>query len=418
MAIKILLIDDNRYDQELAIRALRDLPSPPGPVEIVTAEEWAQALPHLEAGGIDLILLDYNLPGLSGLDILRRLAGTRHAPVVMMTAQQDVATAIETLRAGAHDYVVKSAETGPGLCLAVERTLDRVRLERELAESRRRLAEHAATLEQKVVTRTAVVRAQASEIETLYLKAEEAARLKAEIVANVSHELRTPLSVILGYIEILEERLAHEGNVEAHGMLSQVRSQSERLRHLVDSLLALGRLRSGCESVQRDRFSLSALVDGLAADAALLNTDHGLTVEVSAAPEGCEVVHDREKVRTIAYHLLSNAIKFTPHGQVHATFVAAPDGGLVVTVADTGIGLPLEAQAVAFEDFRQVDGSSTRRFEGLGLGLGIVQRYAALLGGRIRVDSSSGQGTTITVELPALLESMATLSRPETAGTP
>ena len=105
--MKILLIDDNRYDQELAIRALRGLSSPPGPAEIVTALHWDEAVPHLDAGGIDLILLDYNLPKLSGLDILRRLGRSRHAPVIMMTAQEDVGTAVETLRAGAHDYIVK-----------------------------------------------------------------------------------------------------------------------------------------------------------------------------------------------------------------------------------------------------------------------------------------------------------------------
>src|SRR5260221_8365141 len=126
MAMKILMIDDNRYDQELTIRALRDLAPPLGPAEMVTVEEWDEAAPHLEAGGIDLILLDYNLPRLSGLDILRRLAGTPHPPIIMMTAQEDVATAVATLRAGAHDYIVKSAGIGPTLCLTSGRTLDRV----------------------------------------------------------------------------------------------------------------------------------------------------------------------------------------------------------------------------------------------------------------------------------------------------
>src|SRR5207244_6135986 len=104
---------------------LRGLPVPPGPVELACTGDWAEALPHLEAGGFDLMLLDYHLPGLMGLDILRELQGQAHPPVIMMTGQDDIATAVETLRAGAADYVPKTADWGPALCLAVERVLER-----------------------------------------------------------------------------------------------------------------------------------------------------------------------------------------------------------------------------------------------------------------------------------------------------
>ena len=105
IGIRALLIDDNPFDRELACRALRGLPVPPGPVELVCAGDWAEALPHLEAGGFDLVLLDYHLPGLMGLDILRELQGQAHPPVIMMTGQDDIATAVEILRAEAADYV-------------------------------------------------------------------------------------------------------------------------------------------------------------------------------------------------------------------------------------------------------------------------------------------------------------------------
>ena len=117
-------------------------------------------------------------------------------------------------------------------------------------------------------------------------------------------------------------------------------------------------------------------------------------------PEPCEVEHDREKVRAIAYHLLTNAIKFTPSGEIEVAATRTADGGIVLTVRDTGIGVPPEARAVIFDDFRQLDGSSTRRYEGMGLGLGIVRRYTALLQGALRLDSTPGEGTTIVVDLP------------------
>jgi len=401
MGVRVLLIDDNPFDRELAGRGLGGLSAPPGPVELVGVGEWAEALPHLDAGGFDLLLLDYNLPGLSGLDILRELQGRPHPPVIMMTGQDDVATAVETLRAGAYDYVPKSADWGPALCLGVERVLERVRLEREVAESRARLAAHAAELEQKVAARTALVRAQAVEIEELYLKGEEAARLKAEIVANVSHEFRTPLNIIAGYAELLAEHIPGDVAADAGGMLAKVRGQTERLRELVDSLLALNRLNAGSEGIRVGCFSLAGLMEQLRADAVALNANRGLTLQWKMPPGPCEVENDREKVRAIAYHLLTNAIKFTPAGRVEVTATKTAAGAIVLTVSDTGIGLPPEARAMIFDEFRQLDGSSTRRYEGLGLGLGIVKRYVALLEGAVRLESAPGKGTTIVVELPA-----------------
>jgi signal transduction histidine kinase len=404
MAVRVLVLDDNPVDRELARRALERLPAPPGPAEVVSAADWAEAVRHVDGGGIDLLVLDFHLPGMTGLDVLRELRSHPPLPVIMMTGLGDVATAVETLRAGAYDYVPKSADAGPSLCLSVERVLERVRLERELAESRARLAAYAAELEQKVAARTTVVRAQAAEIEALYLKAEEASRLKAEIVSNVSHELRTPLNVILGYTELLEETIPADLAPDAHAMLAKVQDQGRRLRDLVESLLALGRLRSGGEGVERSRFTLAGLLEELRADAAVLGADREMVFEWKAPAEPREVEHDREKVRAIAYHLLSNAIKFTPAGRVCVSAEHTPGGGIVVRVADTGIGLPPEARALVFDDFRQLDGSSTRRFEGLGLGLGIVRRYTTLLRGRVRLDSTPGEGTVVTVELPALPE--------------
>ena len=404
IGIRALLIDDNPFDRELACRALRGLPVPPGPVELASAGDWAEALPHLEAGGFDLMLLDYHLPGLMGLDILRELQGQAHPPVIMMTGQDDIATAVETLRAGAADYVPKTADWGPALCLAVERVLERARLERELAESRAQLAAHAAELEETVTARTAVVRAQATEIEALYLEAEEAARLKAEIVSNVSHELCTPLNIILGYAELLGESLPPDGAPDAVDMLEKIRTQAERLHQLVESLLALNRLNAGSESVRVSRFTLAELMEELRGSAVTLNAERQLTVAWNVASEPCEVENDREKVRAIAYHLVSNAIKFTAVGQVEVEAATTPDGGIVLTVSDTGIGLPPEAKSVVFDDFRQLDGSSTRRYEGLGIGLGIVKRYTALLGGTVGLESTPGKGTTIVVRLPPPLK--------------
>jgi signal transduction histidine kinase len=395
MSLRILLVDDSEYDRTLTERALRKLAAPLGPAEVIGVADWRTAERRLDEG-FDLLLLDYHLPLVNGLDVLRKLHGRIHPPVIMMTGQNDVATAVETLRAGACDYVTKGDEWGPTLCLAVERVIERVRLERELAESRAQLRAYANALEDKLETRTAVVRAQATEIETLYLKVQESARLKAEIVANVSHELRTPLNAIFGYTELLGEHVSGESAT----MLDSVRTQAERLHQLVESLLALGRLKTGAEGIAVEPFDVADLVAELKIQASILNADRGLVLLWNEPAPPRRLAHDREKIRAIAYHLVNNAIKFTPVGRVEVTWALSGDGGLALTVRDTGIGFPDEAQGVIFEDFRQLDGSITRRYEGTGLGLGIVRRCTELLRGTIHVESAPGRGTQITVTLP------------------
>ena len=383
--VRILLVDDSRADRALAARALRGLAAPPGPASVVGAADWAAAEPLLAAGGFDLVLLDFHMPGADGLAVLQALRDRAHPPIVMLTGLDDVATAIETLRQGAADYVSKcSPEWGTFLCVAVERVLAHAAPQREVAAARVRLATHAHELERKVEARTALVRAQAAQIEELYLHAEEASRVKAEIVANVSHELRTPLNVILGYTELLGEQLPPQS--EADEMLAKVREHALRLRELIDSMLELDRLRRGTEGILASRFRLALLVRELRAEAKDLAAGTAVVIEWEPVGAADEVYHDREKVRGIAYHLLSNAIKFSPDGRVTVRLAATADGGVTVAVRDTGVGMPPEARAVVLDDFRQLDGSSTRRFGGLGLGLGIVRRYTTLLGGAIAIE--------------------------------
>ena len=419
MSLRLLLIDDNPLEREIALEGLRRLTAPLGPAEVRIAGDCSSARRELAAAGeLDAILLDYNLPDGTGLEFLHELQGREHPPVIMMTGQRDVHTAVETLRAGAYDYVTKTGAWGAAVARTVERVTERVGLERALAESRRQLERYAADLEHKVATRTAMVRAQAAKIEELCLKIEESARVKAEIIANVSHELRTPLNTILGYTELLQEELPRQDLGEARQMLASVRTQADRLRHLVESLLALGRMRTGAETVMPCRFTLTGLVEELRAEAQVLCGDRDLRFEWRTAPPGAEAETDREKVGAIAYHLLSNAIKFTHAGQITLEVEALDDGGLRLRVSDTGIGVPAETQAIIFEDFRQLDGSSTRRYEGVGLGLGIVKRYTALLRGTLRVDSTPGEGTTVTVELPAIAIASEAEVEPPHLGTP
>lgn len=408
MTLRVLLIEDDPLDRELAARALHRLPHPPGPAELVAVESWSEARRHLATSEFDVLLLDFNLPETNGLSVLKELAAGPHPPVIMMTGQENLEIAVETLRSGAYDYVQKTAaDIGPALRLAVTRVVDRVRLEHDLAVSRARVEAYGLEIEQKVEARALLALMQAAEIEASYLRAEDAMRVKTEIIANLSHELRTPLHTITGYTDVLEDELPALGGDAARETLSKVRGQIGRLRDAVESLLTLAQLRTGKAHTTVSRFTCAGLLDELRADAARLNIDKGLTLEFHSPSPTVEIEHDRDKVRSIAYHLLSNAIKFTHTGSVTVTFTVG-DTDLSLVVVDTGIGLPAEARQLVFEDFRQLDASTTRSFDGLGLGLGIVKRFTALLGGTVTLESVLDTGTTVRVEIPLISPAKST----------
>ncbi len=399
MPVRLLLIDDSPFDRELVRHALTQAQTD-APIQIVSADTWTEAWPHVAEGKLDIILLDFLLPTMTGLEVLEKLRLHPHPPIIMVSAQDDLPTAIETLRAGAHDYVIKSGDWGRELCRAVERVLVRAGLEQEFATTRARAASQAAELARTVETERAHAQTRKREIEELYVQTEEMARMKTEIVANVSHELRTPLNSVLGYADLLEDQIPGDDATEARHLLRELRAQAFRLHTVVASVLSVERLRSAREPVAISRFPLAGIVEELRADAMVLNADKGLVTSWTGPSRGTPVEHDRVKIRAIAKQLVSNAIKFTPAGSVHVTVCRTAGGGVVIEVRDTGIGIPAEARSLIFEDFLQLDGSSTRRYEGLGLGLGIVKRYTALLRGVVTAQDAPGGGTTVRVALP------------------
>ena len=402
VSVRVLLVDDNPLEREVALEGLTHVAVPPGPVDVRTAESCERARDGLERGGIDVILLDYHLPDGTGLDFLRGLP-TDRPPVVMMTGQRDVRTAVETLRAGAYDYVAKTGAWGTALAMTVERVLERVGLERALAESRRQLESYAADLEHKVAARTALVRAQAAKIEELCLKIEESARLKSDIIANVSHELRTPLNSIIGYADLLEDEFPKNDLSEARRMLSGVRSQAGRLHHLIESLLALGRMRTGAESVVACRFTLGGLLEDLRAEAQLLSGDREVRLEWVARPPSRRGGERPREGRGDRLPLAQQ--RHQVHRRRSHRRRARADAG---RRRDPGRERHRDRPAAgsARVDLRRLPSArrARRRAATRASGSGSASSSATprCSRGSLRVESEPGQGTSFTVELPPL----------------
>ncbi len=236
-----------------------------------------------------------------------------------------------------------------------------------------------------------------AELERQYVALLDARRVKDEFLANISHELRTPLTAVMGYLALMEEGLAGPVTAEQLRTLTQVKSSSQHLLDLIGDLLELTTLKRGGLEVMPTAFDVrDPLHDAVTATR---GRSEQVALRVSE-PEGATLmVSDRRKISKMLGALLSNAYKFTPAGEVKLS-VEVRDDRVVYRVQDTGIGIPEEMRALVFEEFRQVDGSSTRRYGGSGLGLSLAQRLARLLGGQIQVESSTGEGSTFRVELP------------------
>ena len=225
-------------------------------------------------------------------------------------------------------------------------------------------------------------------------------RIKKQFVANVCHELRTPVSTIIGYGEILRDE-NFKGNPRA--ILDRLVNNGQELSQLMDDLMNFSRMEADTAAARFEPIRLKEILLGLEMMARRLirhrPIDFCLNVEA-----GVEIVHsDAQKLQQILVQLLTNALKFTEKGKIELALRAVDENSghfLEIAVADTGVGIKSEDQELIFEDFRQLDGSSSRAYGGTGLGLGLCRRLAAALGGMIRVSSEKGVGSVFSLLLP------------------
>jgi signal transduction histidine kinase len=241
------------------------------------------------------------------------------------------------------------------------------------------------------------------EIQEKNTQLEAANRHKSQFLANVSHELRTPLNSIIGFTRIVLRRT--EGKIEPlqKENLQKVLVSSDHLLNLINELLDLAKIEAGRMEVFAETFKLDEIlrVATTTVEPLLRNGNVKLVTEI--APDIPPMKTDRDKLKQCVLNLLSNAVKFTERGEIK---VAAwrDNGALKLTVSDSGIGMNQEALRYIFDEFRQADMSSTRKYGGTGLGLAIVKKYINLMGGDISVESEEGKGSKFTITMPMVLK--------------
>ena len=272
----------------------------------------------------------------------------------------------------------------------------------EKARLYEQLKEGAVELERKIAEATSELADQNELLRRQHIALEQASALKSQFLANMSHEFRTPLNAILGYTHMLLNGVSGAVSDAQRKSLSRIDSNSRHLLALINDILDITRIEAGRMPLNLTTFRVGDLIHEVMSELEPIIKRSKLIVTARTRASVPALKSDRQKIKQIVLNLLSNALKFTPHGAV--TIAASYDGKrrmVAVAVRDTGVGIPEADHGKVFEDFRQLDSSPARGYGGTGLGLSICRRLAHMLGGNIELSSSSGKGSTFTLRLPA-----------------
>ena len=380
--LRVLVTDDEPGMRLGVARALRDytvfLPDVKDDVAFTVeqAETGEEALELIRRQPPDILLLDHQMPGISGLDVLDHVADMDlHMLTIMITAYASIETAVLATRRGADEFLPKPFTPGE-LRNALQRTAARLLLARRAR-----------------------------------LLAEEKRQVRFEFIRVLGHELKAPLSAVTGYFDLIRERRLGEDLSAYDQVIARCAIRVDGMRRLIHDLLDLTRIESGLKHRDLAPVDLRE-VTRLAIDAVLpLAEPRGITIELRAG-EPLVLPADAGELEMICNNLLSNAVKYNRDGGHVLVQLERDERGVVLAVSDTGIGMAPESLPRIFDEFVRIKSGETALIDGTGLGLPIVRKLAQLYGGRVGAESEPGKGTTITV----VLGSQAPAETP--AGTP
>ena len=377
--LKILLIEDNLAEARLLEEFLKQTQSKQ--FTLVHVKRLGEAVKELNKSTYDVILLDLTLPdseGLSSLPILISLVPS--LPIVVLTNTNDEKLAIEAVRRGAQDYLVKRHVSVDvlvrSLCYAIERkqVLETLRADNQ-------------TLETRVQERT-------NEL----VKAKEINQFKSEFVSMLSHDIRNPLNTILlaaGLLQNDDDKVTKEKKLSHYQL---IRSAIKNMAHLLDEASFIGKADSDKLECELMVMNLSAFCREIVAENQLAAGEKHVTLIFTVHGELEEALADESLLRHILGNLLNNAIKYSlPSGTVLFELIRQ-EKTVIFRIQDSGIGIPKEDQKQLFQPFHRAD--NVGKIPGTGLGLAIVKKCVDRHKGEILVSSQEGVGTTFTVTLP------------------
>ena len=376
----VLYVDDEADNRVVFEAALDDR------FRVLTAASADEALTLLATENVPVVVADQRMPGATGVDLFSiirvKYPQTRR---ILLTAYTEPKAMIDAINHGQVFYFL-------------QKPWDRSSIESVLIRAIEAY-DVAITLEEQ----SAVLAQQNDELRAMKAHLEHASRLKSEFLANMSHEIRTPMTAILGFADVLRERLTNAENLE---IIETVKRNGEYLLEIINDILDLSKIEAGSLKIEQRPCSPRAIVEDVVALMRPRCESKHLWLDVAIDDDVPGVVSsDPLRLRQILVNLLGNAVKFTDHGgvRIDLRLANADDATKVMQfdVTDSGIGISADRLKALFQPFSQLDASMTRRFGGTGLGLVISRRLAQLLGGDISVQSVPGQGSTFSVTIAA-----------------
>ena len=401
---RILVVDDED-SVVLTIRAILQLDG----YDVFTATSVAKARELLRAEDFDLVLTDLRMEDGDGLDVMR--AAHERVPdtvAIMLTGYASLESAIQALRVGAYDYLLKPSEVEE-LRATVARGIERRRLGLELKArvadleaANREIRELNAGLQARIDEATA-------ELKERYEQLKELDRTKSQFLSMASHELKTPITAMSGFLQVAVRRvrrLIEDDTTDVRdglrGVLEQlevVYRQTGKLARLIDELLDVSRIQTGRVEFRYSEVDLGELAEEVAARMQLTTTAHDIAVTRQYSGK---IVADRDHVEQVMNNLLTNAIKYSPSGGRIDVKVEQDTDGVHVHVRDRGIGVQETELDAIFGLFYRSPDRAARDAAGMGLGLYICKEIVTRHGGRIWAEKAPDTGTVFHVLLPAV----------------
>lgn len=233
-------------------------------------------------------------------------------------------------------------------------------------------------------------------------RAEAANRTKTEFLANMSHELRTPLNAIIGFSDVMKGEVFGPLNDRYQECATDIHQSGRHLLQVINDILDVARIETGNIDLHEEEFCLTEIVERSIRMVEDRARARNIDLQLDLPATLPNIRADERKIKQILINLLSNAVKFTPPGKsIRVTAERTHDGGILIAVADTGIGMAAEEIPKAMTPFRQIDNKLSRRYDGTGLGLPLAKSLAEIHGGSLEIESRTGKGTTVTLRLPA-----------------
>jgi signal transduction histidine kinase len=393
---RILLVDDSPEDREVYKRLLQK--DPENRYEFLEADLGLEFLSRLREGG--------QAPPAPVIPLVPLV------PVIVLTGQGSESVAVEAMKGGAQDYLLKGTISRQSLQRAVSNAIEKVALQRAVEERTAELGRANEALQGMYGDLELLVRQRTAELSRAKQQAEEANRMKDEFLATLSHELRTPLNAMLGWAQVLRMgKLDETASARALATIERnARAQAQLIADLLDvSRIITGKLRLDFQPVELPRI-IEAVLDSVrpAADAKEIRL--GVALDPLASP----VLGDADRLQQVIWNLLSNAIKFTPREGAVEIRLRQTGASVEVAVSDNGAGIRPDFLPYVFDRFRQAESTITRSHGGLGLGLSIVRHLVELHGGTVEVRSDGeGQGAVFTVLLPVRTAAAGECAPPE-----